>query len=471
MSPLPPSATQAHPVDMEPIIKFRRTPSLALMYLPAVIDFVGVFILSPVMPFLVGQYGADKDLGSGKSMSFVMTAYSAGQFIGAPALGWLSDKTGNRKACLVGAVMLSCVTYFGAAICPNYWLFVVLRFGNGLACGTRPVIFAFMSDIVPYKQMAKFSILVGTIAAVVSAITPLIGGYMTSLFSATTPLWFNSGLALLIAISMALGLKDPKYYVEKTIAIQTAELEAELARNGDVETGNTLRKTESTISEEKKPSAPPATATFKDEAAEKLSKLTIMILAACCLAASSNSYNNQAWNTLFGLVLKQNHGMKPKDCGALMAIQGVAQFFVCVFVFVRLTKMLPIPLVVSIGCAMYTIPILLAAAPDALWFLIVLGCVIRIAGTFIGGASPIIVKLVTPVSHRGKINGMYTSIGKGIALLAPLTAGPLYDIGLALPFIAMGGVGCLGLLASIFAWKGVNTFQADLAAKKAAQTA
>lgn len=443
-----------------PQVSPRKTPSILLLYLPVIIDYLGVQLLQPVMNDIVEELGRPDFMDKGTSAGALYSAFGGGQLCGAFFLGFLSDHLKDRKLVLMAAVSLSAVFYVAAGFSVNYWMFLVCRVLLGVCAGSRAVILAYISDIVPYKQMPKWAIVIGTLASVAAIAGPPTSGYVAAFFSkSTTPLFVNAGLCVLTVTSVFFFLKSPQFYVQRTLQIQYAAAGLPVPLEG---------------ADEEQPAEKGAgkesqTIAYKEEAAEALSRALIVMLAATALAASTNSFNDQSWQTLFPIVLKYNFGKTKKEMGLWMIVQGVVQLVVCLFVYVPFTRLTSVPFVMCVGCLLYCSPVIFPLLEGQLWYSIFMGCLLKTGATLVGTSGPIIMKLICPSSHRGKVNGLYVSCGKFLAVVAPLLIGGLYDVKRWLPFMIMGLVAFMGLMCATVPLFGVKKFEKEQAEKAKAK--
>lgn len=80
------------------------------------------------------------------------------------------------------------------------------------------------------------------------------------------------------------------------------------------------------------------------------------------------------------------------------------------------------------------------------------------------------IKHVAPASHRGKLNGLFVSAGKGFALVMPMVNGPLLDAFWLAPFFVMGGLATVGLACALVAVKGVKKLDKSRSVAASEQT-
>src|ERR1044072_6798529 len=73
-----------------------RKPSLLVVFLTVFIDLIGFGIVLPLLPIYTRNFGATPFM-----IGAIMAAFSAMQFLFAPAWGRLSDRIGRRPVLLV----------------------------------------------------------------------------------------------------------------------------------------------------------------------------------------------------------------------------------------------------------------------------------------------------------------------------------------------------------------------------------
>src|SRR5467141_2139812 len=101
-----------------------RKPSVLVIFLTVFIDLIGFGIVLPLLPI----YSRDLH-ASGLVIGAIMAAFSAMQFVFAPAWGRLSDRIGRRPVLLVstaGAAGSYAVFALGSSLAGQAALMVVL---------------------------------------------------------------------------------------------------------------------------------------------------------------------------------------------------------------------------------------------------------------------------------------------------------------------------------------------------------
>jgi MFS transporter, DHA1 family, tetracycline resistance protein len=78
-----------------------RQPALAFVMVTLLIDVIGIGLIVPVLPLLIGEFTSGRDAQSYGFMAVAVTFLGA-QFLCAPLLGALSDRYGRRPLLLLG---------------------------------------------------------------------------------------------------------------------------------------------------------------------------------------------------------------------------------------------------------------------------------------------------------------------------------------------------------------------------------
>ena len=129
--------------------------SLTLM-----IDAIGVGIVFPIMPELMGRVGAS-DLGQSAFWGgILMSAYAGCLFLFGPIVGSISDAVGRRPVLLV-AIMVLAIDYIIMALATNFWLLLIGRTLAGLAGATYVTATAYVADISSSQEKAANFGLIG----------------------------------------------------------------------------------------------------------------------------------------------------------------------------------------------------------------------------------------------------------------------------------------------------------------------
>lgn len=183
-----PPAPGPQPKGLPPL----HLPRLIIL-LTVVIDAMGIGVIFPVMPGMISNI-----LGGTLSQAavwggFLVSAFSAMQFLFGPVIGNLSDAFGRKPVILISLVVM-CADYVVTALAGTVWLLLAARLIGGIAAATHSTASAYMADISsPGEKAANF----GYIAAAFGlgfVIGPILGGLLGGL-DLRAPFWAAAALA------------------------------------------------------------------------------------------------------------------------------------------------------------------------------------------------------------------------------------------------------------------------------------
>jgi DHA1 family tetracycline resistance protein-like MFS transporter len=137
------------------------------------LNSIGISIVYPVLPFVIGKYVSEGELGIW--VGGLAAVYAACAFLVAPMLGALSDRIGRRPVIMIGVFGGAAgFALFGTA--GSLWMLVVARVIQGLTAGDMPAMFGYVADITPQGQRAKRFGFLGAVTGVAFMVGPAIGG-------------------------------------------------------------------------------------------------------------------------------------------------------------------------------------------------------------------------------------------------------------------------------------------------------
>jgi DHA1 family tetracycline resistance protein-like MFS transporter len=172
-----------------------------------VLNSIGMSIVLPLLPFIVGKY-----LPSGQvviGMSALLSVFAACTFFAAPALGALSDCYG-RKIILLISLAGSVIGYVLFGIGGALWILFLARVIDGLTAGNISTLFAYVSDSTEPKERSKWFGYIGSAMGIGKLGGPALGGLLGSVnialpFYVTAGLIFLSGLAVYFLLPESLA--------------------------------------------------------------------------------------------------------------------------------------------------------------------------------------------------------------------------------------------------------------------------
>jgi MFS transporter, DHA1 family, tetracycline resistance protein len=174
----------------------RRRASMPFILVVVFIDVLGIGIALPVLPMLVGEYTATRELQAYWYGALVVI-YGVMQFFCAPLLGALSDRFGRRPLLLWSLFGLG-LHFLLLAIAPSLPLMLLARIVGGTAGASFSVANAYASDVTPPEQRAKSFGLVGAAFGLGFIFGPVLGGLLGSV-DLRLPFYVAAGLSLVNA--------------------------------------------------------------------------------------------------------------------------------------------------------------------------------------------------------------------------------------------------------------------------------
>ncbi len=150
--------------------------NLNFVLISVFIDMLGIGLIVPVMPMLVGEYVPDREA---QALWFGMLAAVFGlmQFIFMPMLGALSDRVGRRPVLLYSMAGM-CLNFLITAWAPSLaWLFVG-RIIGGMSSASMSVASAYASDISTHENRARSFGKVGAAFGLGFICGPVLGGLL-----------------------------------------------------------------------------------------------------------------------------------------------------------------------------------------------------------------------------------------------------------------------------------------------------
>ena len=184
-------------------------------YLLTLVNILGFSLMLPVLPFVVERYG-----GSDAMYGFLLSAYAAFQFVGAPWLGRLSDSVGRKPVLMIShtGTLLSWVIFGAAWFLPDVsiWfmsvpllVIAVSRVLDGITGGNGAVTQAYVSDLATREEKGWVFGTIGGIVGLGMMIGPAAGGFLAS-----TPIGYlgvaiaGGALSAFTLVSMFTSLRE-----------------------------------------------------------------------------------------------------------------------------------------------------------------------------------------------------------------------------------------------------------------------
>jgi MFS family permease len=393
----------------------KRKPSKLVIFLSVFIDLIGFGIVLPLLPgFAEDNFRADF-AHKGFVIGAIIAAFSAMQFLFAPAWGKLSDRIGRRPVMLVsnlgaaGSYILFAVAC-GMTGTPGLWMILVSRLFAGICGANLSVASAYIADISPPDKRSAAMGLIGMAFGLGFIFGPALGAFSMDIFH-------SKQAPGLVAAAFCAGNFILGWFI---------------------------------LGESRKPdSAPVAPRPKFTQWSHTLAQPNLGLLIGIFFLAT---FCFTCFESTFALLLKRGFSFVEKDhrvgylftyCGLIQAtLQGgligrlVKKFGEQKLIFISL-------LILAAGLA--TLPFQTRMA----------GLLFSLALLAVGSGlnrPPVfgLISIYSPANEQGANLGVAQSIGSLARIVGPIFAASLLDLSLSLPYVICGG---LAVVTSLLAWK------------------
>jgi DHA1 family tetracycline resistance protein-like MFS transporter len=178
--------------------------ALATVAFTLFLDLMGFGIILPILPFYAESMHATETM-----VALLSTTFSAAQFVMSPVLGRISDRYGRRPVMMVsiaGSAVAALVLGFAHAL----WLVFLARLVAGSSKANVSTAHAYVADLVPQDQRAKYMGRMGAAMGLGFVFGPGIGGLLGHVFT-ELPFFVSAALSLLNLAMAAAWLPETHF--------------------------------------------------------------------------------------------------------------------------------------------------------------------------------------------------------------------------------------------------------------------
>lgn len=174
-----------------------RKAAMSFIFITLLIDVIGLGIIIPVFPRLIGQLTGGDISTVSEWGGWLTSVYAIMQFFCAPIIGNLSDRFGRRPVLLISLLGFS-IDYLFMAFAPTIgWLFIS-RVISGITGASITTASAYIADVSTPETRAKNFGMLGAAFGMGFIIGPAIGGLLAA-YGTRVPFFVAAGLCLLNA--------------------------------------------------------------------------------------------------------------------------------------------------------------------------------------------------------------------------------------------------------------------------------
>ncbi len=161
-----------------PVEKAAPVPNLNFVLICIFIDMLGIGLIVPVIPILVGQFVSGPD-EQAYWFGILAATFGLMQFIFMPMLGAISDRVGRRPVLLYSMGGM-CLNFLLTAWAPNLLFLFLGRVIGGMSSASMSVASAYAADISTHENRAKSFGKVGAAFGLGFICGPMLGGVLGS---------------------------------------------------------------------------------------------------------------------------------------------------------------------------------------------------------------------------------------------------------------------------------------------------
>jgi DHA1 family multidrug resistance protein-like MFS transporter len=181
--------------------------NLYIMFVAEFIVILGFSFIQPFIPLYVQQLGNFNSSEAAFWAGISIGISSIALFLSGPVWGVVSDRVG-RKPMVLRALFGSAVIQALAGLAPNIYIFVMLRFIQGLFSGTVPAASAMVASTTPRDKttFAMGLLMLGVFLG--NTIGPSIGGVLGDVFGFRNSFFIASGMLLISGVLVLFLVKE-----------------------------------------------------------------------------------------------------------------------------------------------------------------------------------------------------------------------------------------------------------------------
>ena len=171
-----------------------RRPALAFIAVTVTLDVMGIGLLLPVLPLLVGEFAPGRD-AQALWYGALILGFGAAQFLCAPLLGALSDRYGRRPVLLLAIAGLGTM-FLASAFVTSAFALLLTRIAGGALAANFSVANAYAADTSRPEDRARSFGVIGAAFGVGFIVGPALGGLLGG-FDLRLPFYVAGGLSAL----------------------------------------------------------------------------------------------------------------------------------------------------------------------------------------------------------------------------------------------------------------------------------
>ena len=170
-----------------------RSPALSFVLVCVLLDVIGIGLIIPVLPLLVGEFTVNAQAQT-LWYGVLIAAYGLAQFFAAPLLGALSDRYGRRPVLLLSQLGWG-LDFLLLAFAPSLWWMLLARVLGGVTGAGFIVASAYVADVTTPEKRTQGMGMIGAMFGVGFIVGPALGGILGE-WGVRVPFYVAAGVAI-----------------------------------------------------------------------------------------------------------------------------------------------------------------------------------------------------------------------------------------------------------------------------------
>ncbi len=180
------------------------TSDILSIYVPSFFIFLGMSIVSPILPIYAESFNVDYTM-----VSLAIAMYALGRFVVDLPVGYLADKFGRRPLMVFGTLILTICSFLNATA-PNFAIFLFYRFiegvGSAMWMTSRTTLLA---DILKPEERGRVMSFFQSFMLIGSAAGPTVGGVIAANWGIQAPFYFYAIAGAISLVLTYILVKEP----------------------------------------------------------------------------------------------------------------------------------------------------------------------------------------------------------------------------------------------------------------------
>jgi len=366
----------------------RFEPSRLIIFIVVFVDLLGFGIMIPMLPFFARNFGA-----SAFEVGLLMFVYSLMQLLVSPIWGQISDRIGRRPVLLL-TILGQALAFLWGGLSTTFISLLLSRVLSGVFAANISTASAYMADVTPPEERAKGMGLIGAAFGLGFIFGPAIGGILIP-HGPEWPALAAAGICLLNFVLAFFVLPEPR--------IHPSLREANRRKLSWTGIKSSLKNPRF----------------FRP-------MLSFFLITFAFVQLEIT----------FGLFVLDRFKLHERDAGFLLAFLGVTMAVVQGLMMGPLTKKFSESVLIKVGAIFAIAGLGAAALSFSVWSLMIALIFIALGYSLMNPCLSAVTSKAAPAGQQGSVLGIFQSFGSFARVLAPLTAGFLYDFKMELPLFS-----------------------------------